>query len=169
MKKNTSLAILILLFVVNVSALATLSYNRWIRERESDIGQEFEVAAQILENPLDLTSVQVDRMKDIRLTFENDAAELRKQIYDLRMELMVETRKPEPDLARIDEFIEKISLLQSHLQKKVIRNMLKDGEVLNHAQRNSYFSMFEENVRSWGPGRGQQRGGRRGPRWQRNR
>jgi Spy/CpxP family protein refolding chaperone len=93
---------------------------------------------------------------------------LREQLYELRTRLLTATRQAEPDLAHIDQLIDEIGGLQSQLQKKVVRNMLKDGEVLTPRQRDQYFGMFEDHVRSWRQGRGQQRRGGRGPRWQRD-
>ena len=81
-----------------------------------------------------------------------------------RIDLIEEVRNPAPDLNKIDRVVDELSALQAEVQKKTIRNLIKDKQLLTPRQQERYFFMFEEHLH--GRGRGQGRRGRgRGPRW----
>jgi Spy/CpxP family protein refolding chaperone len=81
-----------------------------------------------------------------------------------RLYLIDELKRPSPDLNHIDKIVDELSELQGEVQKKTIRNLLKDKELLTPGQQETYLSIFEEHMRGQGRGRGR-RGRGRGPRW----
>jgi hypothetical protein len=71
-------------------------------------------------------------------------------------------QNPEPDLTDVDETIDEIALLQSQIQKKTIRSLMRGKELMTPSQQTRYFSMFEEHVRGMGRGQGRRVRGKRG-------
>ena len=156
MKKRIFIIALVLLFIINITALATLSYNRWVKAwPRSDESWE----------QLSLTPQQSQKMQNLRLSFEQDVESLRLQMWEKRNSLLEEARNPSPKLDRIDSLIEEIGALQMNIQKRSIRNLLKDKRVLSPRQQERYFSLFQEHVEVRGQRHRMRGKGRRGPRW----
>jgi Spy/CpxP family protein refolding chaperone len=166
MNKRLMIAALVLLVVINITALATLSYNRWIKTwpvSESQWNQS--ESWQKLQTEISLNPQQSQTMQDLRLSLSREVESIRQQMSEKRNALLEEARNSSPNLSRIDSLIEEISALQTEIQKKSVRNLLKDKKILTPGQQEKYFSLFEEHLqgRGW---RHRMRGkGRRGTRW----
>ena len=166
MKKRVFIIAMVLLLIINITALATLSYNRWIKPwPRSDDSWEQSESWQDMQRDVSLTRQQSQSMQNLRLSFEREVESLRLRIWEKRNALLVEVRNPSPNLDRIDSLIEEISSIQTSIQKKSVRNLLNDKKILSPRQQEKYFSLFQEHM----DGRGKRyrlRGkGRRGPRW----
>ena len=161
MKKRTVIIVLVLLFIINLTAIATFSYNRWFKSRENTINTESAEIWNSLQDQVALKPPQLEEMKRLRFSFEKEILSLRMKIWQKRKVLLEEIRNPDPDLVGIDNAIDDLSRLQAEIQKKTIRNILKDKEILSPWQQRRYFSLFERHLQ--GPGRGW---GRRGHGWQ---
>jgi Spy/CpxP family protein refolding chaperone len=158
LKKRIFIIAMALLFIINITALATLSYNRWLKPwpRSDESWEELSLSPQ-----------QSQKMQNLRFSFEQEVESLRLQMRERRNALLGEARNPSPNLDRIDSLIEEIGVLQINIQKKSVRNLLKDKRVLTPGQQKKYFSLFQEHMDGQGHryrirGRGK---GRRGPRW----
>jgi Spy/CpxP family protein refolding chaperone len=106
----------------------------------------------------------MERIQSRRVSFENEIESLQSRMWETKNSLVRETKRPSPDLDRIDALIEEFSRLQASVQKKTIRNLLKDKELLTPQQQERYFSLFEDHMRGQGRrhrGRGRGRGGHR--------
>lgn len=160
MKKRTVIIVLLLLFIVNLTAIATFSYYRWLKPRKEAVEIGSSEIWNSLQDQVALNPPQLERMKNLRFIFEKEIISLRREIWEKRKILLEETRNPNPDLVRIDNAIDDLSRLQAEIQKKTIRNILKDKEILSPWQQKRYFSLFERHMQ--GPGRGW---GRRGFGW----
>ncbi|MFC2164100.1 Spy/CpxP family protein refolding chaperone [Acidobacteriota bacterium] len=167
MKKKHFVLVLILLFVINIGALATLSYNRWLRPQSWDMQQDTVDAGRDLRNEMRLTPRQMERIQGRRVSFDNEIESLQNKMWETKISLVQETKRPSPDLDRIDALIEEFSRLQASAQKKTMRNLLKDKELLTPQQRERYFSLFEDHMRRQGRGHRGRGRGRGGPRWRR--
>jgi len=104
-------------------------------------------------------------MQNFRLSFEKEVDSLRQQLWEKRNFLLEEARNPSPNLNGIDSLIEEISALQADIQKKSVRNLLKDKEILTPGQQEKYFSLFKEHTQVRGRGYRKKGTGRRGQRW----
>lgn len=161
MKKKSFVIALVLLFFINITALATLSYNRWLRPKSKAVQQDTLDTWNGLREAMRLTPRQMERMHGRRLSFEKEIESLRERMWETRNSLAHEIRKPSPDLNRIDALIEEFSGLQASIQKRTMRNLLKDKELLSPQQQKRYFSLFEDHMRGQGRrqrGRGKGRG-----------
>lgn len=167
--KNRLIAFgIILLVVINISAMATLIYNRWFKSQGLDLADDSGESLAAIQKKMSLSTEQMERMRNLRSSFEAEIDEIRWQMQEKRKALVVETKKTNPDMAFIDLLIDEIGRLQSKVQKRTIRNLLKDKSIMSPAQQEKYFSMFEDYVHRRGMGQRRRVTGRRkGPRWHR--
>lgn len=168
MKRKIIFIILMFLFIINISALVSLAYSRWIKSSYSYSKQDAMETLNGLQQKMALNQQQLQKMKNLRVTLEDEIESMRKQIHEKRQALITEIRKSNPDLTDIDNIIDEISFLQSQIQKKTMRNLMRDKKVLTPSQQTRYFTMFEDYVRGMGMGRGRRVRGRKGPAWRRN-
>jgi len=158
MKKRFVLIIFIFLFIVNLSAIFTFSYNRWLKPKINLAEEDPQEMWNSIQAQMVLDPPQLEKMKSLRFSFEKEILNLRMEIWKKRRALLEEIRNSDPDLARIDKAVDELSRLQSEIQKKTIRNILKDKEILSPRQQRRYFSLFDRHLQR--PGRGWGRGGR---------
>jgi len=127
---------LILLVVINVSALLTFAYNRWFR-----VTGERPAAGQLC-----LSGEQEKCIKDIRLSFDAETEAIQAQMLEKRRAMVKELKEEPPDSAKLDKLIEEIGRLQAEIQKKAVFNLLKEKEVLTDEQKETFFRIFEDHV-----------------------
>lgn len=155
MKKRLLALGLILLVVINVSALLTFAYNRWLRAPGKHPAAN-SAGATSLERHLCLSGEQEQCIKDIRFSFDSETGGIQAQMREKRRAMVEEMKKESPDSASIDKLIEEISRLQAEIQKKAALNLLKEKELLTPEQKATFFRMFEDHVchREKGAGHG---------------
>jgi Spy/CpxP family protein refolding chaperone len=117
---------------------------------------------------MSLNQQQLQQMKNLRVALGDEIESTRRQIHEKRQALITEVRKSNPDLTDIDNIIDEISFLQSQIQKKTMRNLMRDKKFLTPSQQTRYFTMFEDYVRGMGMGRGRRDRGRKGSAWRRD-
>ncbi len=137
---------LILLFVVNISALVTFAYNRWVKPPSKFHPPSSVESAPLMPRQLSLSHEQLKCFGDIRSSYEAEIQEIQAQIQEKRRTLVGEMKKDSPDMASIDKLIEEISRLQVEMQKKAVLNLFKEKEVLTPEQREKFFRLFEDHV-----------------------
>lgn len=169
MKKRILILAIVLLCVINITALATLSYNRWFRPQQTETAAEITEAWDTLQAQIALGPHQMQRMQGLRFSYENEVESLRQQMWEKRNRLMDEVRNSSPNMNRIDKMVDELSELQAEVEKKTIRNLIKDKEILTPGQQERYFSLFESHMHGQGRGYGRRGSGGRGPRWLRGR
>jgi Spy/CpxP family protein refolding chaperone len=165
MKKSVFIAVIVLLFVINITALTTFSYNRWLRPKQASSQALQSTSWQTFKEQVSLSPQQSKTMQNLRLSFQQEVESLRQRLWEKRNALVEEARDPSPDLKRIDLLIEEIGALQTEIQKKGIRGLLRDKRLLNPRQQEKYFSLFEEFTQVRGRGYRMRGMGRRGRRW----
>ena len=165
MNKRIFIIAMVLLFVINITALATLSYNRWLKPRTASLESSQQETWRALQKQVSLSPQQSQTMQNLRLSFEQEVESLRQQMWEKRNALLEEARNPSPNMNRIDSLIEEIGALQTDIQKKSVRNLLKDKKLLTPRQQEKYFSLFEKHTQVRGRGHRRRGAGRRGPRW----
>ncbi|MCK7483919.1 MAG: periplasmic heavy metal sensor [Candidatus Moduliflexus flocculans] len=143
-----------LLIVVNVSALLTFAYNRWVREPGGPRPAR-SVLADAFSRELCLSGTQEKCIKDFRFAFDSEIGGIQAQLREKRLAMVEELKKGSPDGATLDKLIEDTSRLQAEIEKKAVENLLKEKEVLTDEQRATFFRLFEEHVcpREQGAGR----------------
>lgn len=132
---------LLVLVVINVSALLTFAYNRWVREP----GRRPAPAASFTRE-LCLSGPQKKCIEDFRCAFDAETRGILAKIQEKRVALVEELKKPVTDGAVIGRLIEDIGGLQAEIQKKAVANLLKEKEVLTDDQKAKFFRLFEDHV-----------------------
>jgi len=136
---------LILLVVINLSALVTFAYNRWFRVtgKPPDAGQAM---TEPISRQLCLNGHQERCIRDIRFSFDAETEVIQTRMQGKRRAMVEELKKESPDGATLDKLIEDISRLQADIQKKAVLNLLKEKEVLTDEQKETFFRIFEDHV-----------------------
>lgn len=151
-KKPWRLA-LVPLIVINVSALLTFAYNRWVREPAGPPAAS-SVIAETFTRELCLSGHQEKCIKDFRFAFDSEISGFQARLMEKRRALVEELRKGSPDGATLDRLIEDTSRLQAEIEKKAVENLLKEKDVLTDEQRATFFRLFEDHVCPRGQGAG---------------
>lgn len=136
---------LVLLAVVNVTALATFAYHRWARPQED--ARSLPPASPVcLERSLSLNGDQAKCLKDLRLSFGQEAEAVQARLVEKRKALVAEIKSETPDMAAVGRLIEDISGLQAEIQKMAVSHMIKEKQVLTPEQKEVFFRLFEDHV-----------------------
>jgi Spy/CpxP family protein refolding chaperone len=154
MKKKLWTLGLILLVVINVSALSTFAFNRWFRV-PGELPAASPASADSFTKQLCLSGEQEKCIRDIRFSFDTEIGDVQARMQEKKLAIVEELKKETPDGASINKLIEDISRLQAEIQKKAVLNLLKEKEVLTDEQKANFFRIFEDYVcpRKNGPDR----------------
>lgn len=163
MKKKLGRLALLLLIVVNVSALLTFAYNRWVRAPGGPRAASSGLAGTF-SRELCLSGPQEKCIEDFRFAFDSEITGIQAQLREKRLAMVEELKKESPDGATLDKLIEDTSRLQAEIEKKAVENLLKEKEILTDEQKATFFRLFEEHVcpREQGVGRDSAGAGRPG-------
>jgi len=140
--KNKILASgLALTVVINVSALVTFAYHRWLRPQGKDA-----VSSPALEEHLCLSGEQKTCFKDLMASYHAEVKEIQSQLQEKRRLLVEEMKKETLDQASIDKIVEETSRLQAEIQKKAVAHLFQEKKLLTPEQKGRYFQMLENHV-----------------------
>jgi Spy/CpxP family protein refolding chaperone len=165
MKRKVLVSVAVILAVVGLSTLTTIVYMRWFTHKEARFSPRREHSLVFLHKELGLSDAQIAEIEAQRNSFEKQIDSTQVVLGEKRRAVMDELRANTPDTLRIDQLVSEIGILQSELEMKVIRHMLREQAILTPAQREKFSSMFnrhfqERGERPW-PGpmepRGQER------------
>ena len=159
-KKKIFNIALIFLLIINISAVLTMIYNKWLRVQSSGIAEE--PAVPLLQNELKLSEAQAENLEKSRLSFEKELESVNYTLTEKRLKLLDYIRSSESDTYSTNKLIDEIALLQADIQKKAIRNLIREKNSLTSEQQQKYFSVFENRFRK-GLMQGQGQG--KGRRW----
>lgn len=134
-----------LLGVVNLSALATLGYYRFVPAKVAtpvwcQSGEEY------LYHQLGLSGAQIEQMKMIKASFQVQADGISQQLFLRRSELVSLLKTPAVDSQRISQLLHEIGKLQTELQQQVIRTVLKQKAILTPEQQDQFFSLISQRL-----------------------
>jgi len=145
MKNKLPKSGLLLLSVINVTALLTFAYHRWVQPK-ADRAAEFPVSPVCLEESLSLNGAQKKCLKDIRMSFGREAETVQARMREKRKALVEEIKSDMPDMAAVGKLIEEISGLQAEIQKMAVSHLFKEKQLLTPGQREVFFRLFENHV-----------------------
>lgn len=164
MKKNIVILFLVLLTIINVAALATIAYHRFHFKRHfPPIGRP-DIPMNFIKQELDLNEEQVKEFEAHTKRFKEETEPILDSLRAKRMDLMDEMAAEKPSMDKLDKLTEEIGALQVALQKKTIRNLLKEKSFLTPEQQQKFFSIFKERATCRGRMKGPGMGIGRGPR-----
>ncbi|KPJ59349.1 MAG: hypothetical protein AMJ46_11475 [Latescibacteria bacterium DG_63] len=164
MKRNLVILAIVVLVIINISALATIIHNRWFGVPRPPVEPRHMHPVTFLREHLKLDESQIAEFQARRSSFESEIERVREDMEQKREALMEELRAESPDTLRIDQLVEEIGALQAQLQKRAIRHMLQEQSILTPEQREKFFSMFAKHLHKRGQMPWRSPEGRRGPR-----
>lgn len=144
MKKRILAFSLILLVVINASALVTFSYNRWFKTSKPQHQVDSEDALTAMKTRLCLSDDQLERMRHVRIYFESECGEIQTKMQEKRKALVTELKKPSPDTFHIEQIIDDINHLQSRVQKEAVHCLIQEKDILNPEQQKEFIKMVED-------------------------
>lgn len=145
MKKKLITWGIILLTLVNISALGTIAYHRFShrgeRHHENQHGRR-----DFLHRELALSDTQAEQMKVLKESFHSDANPIRTVLRTKREQLLQLLTAAESDRAKIGSVQSEIDSLQAELQKLVIDHLLDEKRILTPEQQSRFFSIIRERL-----------------------
>jgi Spy/CpxP family protein refolding chaperone len=148
MSKKILLGILVILTVVNLSALGTFLYHRFKSPSRPCLSERAGTGFEILKRELSLSPEQTKLIEKLRLSFHEGIDALSKRQEVVRRDLVRELMKEKPDPDRLSGCVESINDLQLQAQNRVVEQLLAVKEVLTDAQREKFFSLVLERIPS---------------------
>ena len=145
MKKNIVIILLVFLTILNISALATIAYQRITHAGKAPPPQEPppEPGKRMIRY-LGLNEEQANAFHANHERLKKETEPIFTSMEAKRKELMDETAVEQPDIEKINNLIEEIGTLEIALKKKTITNMLALKSILTPEQQKKFFSRFHE-------------------------
>ncbi len=145
MKKVYIIIVVSLLLIINLSALATLGYHRFVASKTAvpvccQSGEDY------LYQELALSSSQIEQMKAIKSSFQVQADGISRLLFPKRAELVCLLKVSAPDSQRINQLLQDIGALQTELQQQVIQSVLKQKAILNAEQQERFFALLGQRL-----------------------
>jgi len=147
MKRKVLVSVVVILAVVSLSTLTTITYMRWFGHKEARSLPRREHSLVFLRKELGLNDAQIAEIEALRNSFEKQIDSTQVVLGEKRRAVMDELRANTPDTLRIDQLVSEIGVLQSELEMKVIRHMLREQAILTPGQREKFSSMFDRHFR----------------------
>jgi hypothetical protein len=142
--KKKIVYLITIITLVNLSALGTLIYQRWVRPDLSPGPAMQEARFDHVRLELSLTQVQVTRFEEIRHDFHSRVDSLDQVLEGMRRQMFQEIWKPQPVVTRIDSLLNQISHVQMKSQRLVILHFYQFKEVLTLEQWKKFYGIISE-------------------------
>lgn len=142
MKKGFLIA-LILLTVVNLSALATLIYHRLeCCKPASPCAEHPQSCVDRLQKTLELTEAQQWEFLRQQSVYSQQTDHLAVQLYECRMSLSRCLLHATTDTVQLQAILCRMDSLQSLLHRRVVHHLLEQKNYLSPQQQEKFFSMI---------------------------
>lgn len=136
--------LIIILTLVNLTALATMIYQRWMNPEKSPCKPMQEVRFEQIKRELALTPAQTARFEKIRHDFHSRIDSLNLILEGQNQALLQEIWQSQTNDARIDSLLNRISQLQMKSKHLVIWHFYQFKEVLTPDQWQKFYSIVAE-------------------------
>jgi Spy/CpxP family protein refolding chaperone len=145
MKRKIIIIVIALLLIINLSALTTIGYHRFVSDKADATicklsGDDY------LYQELSLSRSQLDQMKAIRQSFLDESNAISEQLFARRTELVDQLKTASPDSETIRQMLHEIGSLQTELQHQVIASVLKQKTILNPEQQENFFAIISDRL-----------------------
>lgn len=145
MKRKFIIIIIAVLLIINLSALTTIGYHRFVSDRADDTVCKLS-GDDYLYQELSLSRSQLDQIKSIRQSFLDDSNPILEQLLMQRTELVSQLQSASPDTERIRQMLQQIGSLQTDLQYQVIESLLKQKTILNPEQQEKFLAIISHRL-----------------------
>lgn len=147
-KKTLLIGTIIILLVVNISALSTIIYNKKVRAKMEDEisnvqdGIRIQGMRRFLQEELNLSEEQFHKFKDINTNYNRDSRKIAFQMRKKRYEMMKEIAKKNPNFGNLDQIAQDIGSLHYELKKLTINHFIELKDVCDEEQQEILHKMF---------------------------
>ncbi len=144
MKRKLIFFIILLLVIVNISALATITYKHWyISNHLESLGRPG-IQMEILSRELNLSDIQKEQLQDQISVFEAETQIIMDSLRAGGVSLIDEIASADPDSVKLEMMANKISDYQIQIKRKLIAHLLNEKSILTPEQQHQFFNMFKE-------------------------
>jgi hypothetical protein len=180
MKPKILIWIIVLLLIMNVSAITTMLYHKSQEKKIEEIsnvaamqsGPSMQYSGRWFRDELGFNSDQMREFSRFNPVFRQKLRDINIELLQKRQQLLTELSAQKSDTILLNEISDSIGALHSKLKKATYAYYLEFKKICNPGQQeklNSIFSsMFEGDTPAAGPGRAMQGRGRSGMRWRNN-
>jgi hypothetical protein len=143
MKRNLLVIGLVFSLSINLAVFFTIVYNwryrkethpEYVRYLPQDLGEK-------------LTARQLEEIRNLRRRSLAKAKELREDLLKQRELLAEELGRAEPNQDKIDEMLRDLAGMQLELEKEVVHDLLRIGELLPPKQRERVLDRMRKRLR----------------------
>ncbi len=127
----------VILLVVNLTALGVMVYNRWLNPELTCPGAGFER----LKRELSLSREQEEQLLENRSDFHSRIDALYVQLQEERINLVEALRNEESDYGELMDIIKRINAYQVQAQEQVVEHLLEVKNILKPEQQDIFFSI----------------------------
>ncbi len=147
-KKTLLISTIIVLLVVNISALSTIIYNKKVHAKKQDkiSNVQDEIRKQgmrrFFQEELNLSEEQFHEFKIINTKYSQDSRKIAFQMRKKRYEMMKEIAKKNPNSGNLDQIALDIGSLHYDLKKLTINHFMELKDICNEEQQEILHKMF---------------------------
>jgi len=170
-KYRLLIGVVLFLFVMNVATIASLVYHtrqpengKSGREAKEAGAYQAEKGARFFREQLNLDTLQTNRFREINRAYNRSANMITWDLEQLRVEMVEEMGKVEPDTVRLNTISREIGDHHEQLKKLTVNYYLKMKSVCDDNQQVKLNAIFREMVQKEDSATTRQPGGR-GYRW----
>jgi len=130
----------VVLLIVNLTALGVIVYNRWLSPKPSCPGAGFER----LKQKLSLTPEQEEKLWQERGDFHKRLDALSLQLQKDQRALIAALKRENSDWKELKDIIMTINARQLEAQEQVVEHLLEVKNMLKPEQQDIFFSIVQE-------------------------
>jgi hypothetical protein len=141
--KKKFMVLLLVLAVINISALATFLYHRLGGNNTAAIcPNKGQTCGAVLEETLDLTAAQKQGLEERQALYRQKADSLALALYACRIELSKCLLQEPVAAEELQRIIHTMDSLQSRMNREVVQHLLEQKKFLSPSQQEKFFSMI---------------------------
>jgi len=151
-KNKLAFLFLVLLTIVNVSALVTMAYHRLHFERHSPPVCPPKSPESFIRQELNLNEKQAKEFESQAKRFREEIEPIRDSLESKKSDLMNEIMSEKPSQDKLSQLSEEIGALHVELEKMTSLHLLEGKSLLTPEQQKKFFSLFKEGkdrIRGW--------------------
>ncbi len=166
-KKRVVIWVVVILVVLNVSALITILYERNINcgpvsIKETEENQRFREINGFMREDLNLSPSQTNKVYRLRRENYVNSNKILQELDQKRKDMLAELQKEQPDQQKLDEIATDIGNLHKNLKLETIQYFLKLKDIIGPEQQIKLNRLFRDmeyyhDQRNNGPDRGRAR------------
>jgi Spy/CpxP family protein refolding chaperone len=142
MIKPWIIIVIILLSLINLSALGTLIYYRCCPPTASSciMDKTMDHGCYMKEH-LNMSEEQAANLSKVEKSSRSITDALAVTMKEKRIKLVEELMKDKPDSSRIEDILRSVDSLQENMQREVVKRLLHEKNVLTPQQQEKFFSL----------------------------